>query len=215
MKAIKRGLYIALFIMSLFIINVNVKAFDLFEYNGITYTEKELLDDFSQIDGFDKEINTNFHCRLSFGTWYCYSFTDEQVNNFYYSSDKYVKTSISGGDCNYYYLQYSSFGFTSSIKSCINSFFLDISDTIYSNYNFHLLTDEENEKINVLNFNFDEVEEKEELEVTIKGTEILNFILDKTKNIYEVLMNNQIFQLCLGVLLSYLIFMVICRVIKK
>lgn len=75
----------------------------------------------------------------------------------------------------------------------------------------------ENEEKVLLDFSdyFGENEEpKEELEITIKATEVLDSMLDKTKNIYEVLINNQIFKLCLGVLLSYLIFIFLYKIFK-
>ena len=216
MKFLKKTILLIILIVSFCLINANVKAYDIFEFNGITYTEKELLDDFSQMSGFDKSIHTKFYCYYSYGVAYCYAFTDEQLSNEYLTtSGKNIKITLPTENCKYYSLSYSKTGNkNSSIRECFNPIGFYSTDPRYTNFDVYLYSDEENEQINVLNFNFDE-EEPKELEITISGTEILTSILDKTKNIYEVLISNQLFVLCSCILLSYLVFIILYKTIRK
>ena len=221
MKAIKRGLYIAIFIISLFIINTNVKAVDIFTttHSGV-YTEKELYDEFSKVEGFNINEYKNIFCSSSGSYGYCYALTDNTANSLTYI-DSVLRISETD-NCGYYFVLLEKTYISnqlSTYRTCSHNDGRLVSPNNHtkSNFNFNFLSDTYNETYNVLDFSsyMSPEEEKEELEITIKGTELLNFMLDKTKNIYEVLIANQIFVLCLGVLLSYLIFIVIYKVIRK
>ena len=225
MKVIKRGLYIIIFIISLFIININAKAYNIYvDHNDITYTEENIYQEFSKIEGFNINKYPNIYCTKNIydtATMNCYAFSKdiifiENTN----SSDLLISKEIE--NCNYYHLYFHKVHYNDNyglLRECsFNSYnVIRWNNYTYSNFDFNVFDESTNLKYNKLDFSpyMLEEEEKVELEITIKGTEILNFILDKTKNIYEILINNQIFKLCLGVLLSYLIFMVIYRVLKK
>lgn len=198
------------FVASLFLINNNVKAFAStheitydFIYNNVVLKVQENNSDFS----FD--IYNNFFCSTYTSDFYCSFIQDEDLNKFYleYSDDKV--RAIEKEDFKFYYIQTNKDLSRNPYIQYISFYSSFKSGNVYTNIS------EYKDLTNVVYLDNGIEEKPEELEVTIKGTELLNFMLDKTRNIYEVLIANQIFVLCLGVLLSYLIFMVIYKSMRK
>ena len=208
MKVIKRGLYIITFIISLFIINNKIFAFS----DDYILTEEDIYNLVSK-QNIDLDLNPNIFCYLSSERMKCYFFDDDVSNNIVITetySGYLIENSI---DTSLTFYSFKSFDSIIAYTDSKIYLVLTGSESVFTNIDkIYNLSDYE--KIYKLDIPSDE-EKEEELDITIKATNILNFILDKTKNTYEVLINNEIYQLCLGVLLSYLVFMVVYRVIKK
>ena len=73
MKGIKRGLYIVVFIISLFIINITAKAYTILENDTVTINEEFIYNNLSTIDGFDIKEHSKIFCRISSNYLYCYA----------------------------------------------------------------------------------------------------------------------------------------------
>lgn len=206
MKNIK---LIAILFISLFLVNVNVKAFENthditydFIYNNVVLKAQENDND------FDFSVYNKFVCGPVNSELYCRFFNETDLNKFVLENNGTNTNLSKSEDFNYYYI------FTNKTFSYTIVRYQAISNSYYSGNVYTNISDYK-DLTNVIYLDDGTEDEVKELEVTIKGTEILNFMLDKTKNIYEVLIANQIFILCLGVLLSYLIFMVIYRALRK
>ena len=220
MNFLKKTLLLFTLVISFFLINANVKAYDIFNttYKGMI-NEKDIYETFLTDVTFNPSSHKYIYCTASSQTsyyLYCFALTEDAKNNLVLNEEKINIIGFSG--CEYYtfnisktnstYLRYNHNYCSSSISITYYP------DYILSNFDFPFLSSSENKNINVLNFNFDE-EESKELEITVTGTEILTSMLDKTKNIYEVLIANQLFVLCSCILLSYLVFIILYKTIRK
>lgn len=206
MKFLKKTILLFTLVISFCLLNSNVKAFDStyditydFIYTNIILTAQEKNSDFS----FD-EYN-HFWCT---GSFYCFFIKNSDLDkiSLKYSNNQILQTTT--GEVKYYRISTNINLIPPTVRFSTLSSTNTFSANIYTNIS------EYKDLTNVVYLD-DGVEEPKELEVTIKGSELLNFMLDKTKNIYEVLIANQIFVLCLGVLLSYLIFIILYKIIRK
>ena len=234
MKFKKIGLYITIFIISLFIINTNIKAYDINFTDDITINEDYIYEKFIEVfPDFNIEEYPNILCDISMSGSLgkiitCYAFNNYAIENFVYVANKplngYTQLQLSRTFDRrlgkYYLLGY----YPESNKnqySLYNSSFSINSITIYKNQqftNFELIGIDDliNSVVNVLDFSaYLGVEEPEEPKINIKATNLLNFMIDKTKNIYEVLISNDIFKFILSIPLIYLCFLAIYKLISN
>ena len=173
MKVIKRGIYILTFIIALFIINVNVKAYDIFvtSHSG-TYTEKEIFEEFSKVENFNINEYKNIYCTVSGTYGYCYALTDDTVSSLTYIN--YALSINETDNCGYYYilLERNDISKQKSLyRSCSynNGQLTSISSKSSSNFNFNFFSDSDNSNYNKLDFSSYLIpeEEKPDLEITI------------------------------------------------
>ena len=234
MKSIKRGLYIITFIISLFAINTNIKAYDINFTDDITINEDYIYEKFIEVfPDFNIEEYPNILCDISLisssgKVLKCYAFNNYAIENFVYvantPSSSYTQLQLSttfDRSLGKYYMlgyypelnknQYSSYQNYFSLSS-INI----TKNQQFTNFELTGIDDEINSVVNVLDFSaYTGIQEPEEPEINIKATNLLNFMLDKIKNIYEVLINNEIFKFILSIPLIYLCFIALSRIIKK
>ena len=207
MKSLKKSLYTIILIISLFIINNQVFAFE----SDYILTEDDVNYIITKYN-IDLEIDSNIFCYLSDGRMDCYFLNDDVLSNTIISktySGYSIKNEIDTSLTRYTfkslesilpytdtYINYNIWGTQSIFTN---------SDKIYDSITY--------DKIYKLNISSEE--EITEPEINIKATKLLNFIIDKSKNIYEVLINNEIFKLILCIPLIYLCFIVIYKLISN
>ncbi|MBQ9072129.1 MAG: hypothetical protein IJY25_03120 [Bacilli bacterium] len=210
MKFLKKTILLFTLVISFCLLGTNVKAFE--STHDITYDliyNNVVLKAQEENSDFDFNIYDKFVCSPVNSELYCNFIKGEDLDKFVLEYKNNSVYFTKKEDYQYYYI------YTNKTFSYVFVFSKTSSSSYYSG-NVYTNISEFKDLTNVVYLDSGIVEEtQEELEVTIKGTELLSFILDKTKNIYEVLISNQIFTLCLGVLLSYLIFMVIYRITRK
>ena len=205
MKGIKRGLYIIVFIISLFIINTNTKAFTNthnIDYNfineNIILKVQENYPDFIQYDKFFCSVVSNdMYCRFIKSSDLNKINPNYRNNNLYLSKledFQYYNITLNKNLIN---MRVSLSSYSTTYYSPSDLAYTNIDD--YKDYDVFIYLDSG----------------IKELEINIKATNLLNFMLDKIKNIYEVLINNEIFKFILSIPLIYLVFLVLSRIIKK
>lgn len=232
MKAIKKGLYIITLIISLFIINSNIKAFEIDLKDNVFMNEDDIYEKFIEYyPDFNINEYPNIICDNSQNSGRylnCYAFNNYTVENFIYTPKSLGNVSITLKDtfdinlAPFYYFVYDPH--TNTKTQGFYGKYLTISQLYikktYHFINFELkgLDETLNSYYNKLDFSkYLQPQEPEvpELEINTKATKLLDFMIDKAKNIYEVLINNEIFKLILSIPLIYLCFLVLSRIIKK
>lgn len=180
-----------------------------------SYTEEDIYNKFSLIEGFDINKYSSIACGEASLQFYCYAFLPGIELTY---SENASNAFIGNTDCDYFFFNeglYNSDSDSSGRKDC-TSYIVRLSayEGVYSNFD-----DGQGVAQNVLDFSEymqeESVEDKIELEITTKASNILTFILDKSSNLYSVIINNEIFKLCIGVLISYLIFLIFYKLIRK
>jgi len=220
MKGIKRGLYIVVFIISLFIINITAKAYTILENDTVTINEEFIYNNLSTIDGFDIKEHSKIFCRISSNYLYCYALSNEVSFSKY--NVKFLQcnnlNSVSNLKIFMFSYNISNNTFTTNTLTLSYQFNPNFKDSpFYSNFKDFEYENDENTHFDVLDFSkyMSSQEEPVNPEINIKATKLLDFMIDKIKNIYEVLINNEIFKFILSIPLIYLCFLALSKLIKK
>ena len=214
MKGIRRLSYVLIFIISLFVINIKISAISLEEINEEYIYENYVQKLEETYEEFDINNYSNVVCDYyisSSSSLRCKFYSIDDMDKFTYTINYTSVYFNKIEDFKYYSVNFDGTEFKPSIKSASTSAINLNNYIIFSNIYTDVITD-----FRSLDFSsyLSPEEEVKELEITNKATILLNFMIDKTKNIYEVLINNEIFLLCIGILISYLIFMFLLRLRK-
>lgn len=237
MKAIKKGLYIITLIISLFIINNKAKAYDIPFSTDFTFNEDYIYERFIETwPDFDIKEYSNIHCSIGSSNngvsgFKCYAFNSYTIENLNYlgiigiNNRFQLNDTADASKTKHYYFFYLP-STNSYVQKKINNSLSDIiyisNNKSFTNFDLPGFDDSKNASFNLLDFNKyinpvvpEEPEEVPEIEINTKATKLLDFMIDKAKNIYEVLINNEIFKLILSIPLIYLVFLALSRIIKK
>lgn len=206
--------------ISIFVFTNKISATDMFTYNGVLFTEDTIYERFiTKFTDFDINKYSNIYCYKESGYYFCYAIDNEYLNTMILKSSTdttltYTGSTSLGGGIKGYFLNIKSP--SSSSSKGWNSNYTITLDEAYSNFYFPEMTEEQKSKITKIDFSkYTESTEDDEPEINIKANKLLIFIIDKTKNIYELIINNPMLLFIISIPLVYVCFLIIYKIFKR